>query len=72
VGLLKKSKGVLLYRLDITWPVLKIIVDNPLEFSNLTQFAIEYNPIYTELILKVADLFGPKLKVLKMSDIFYG
>jgi hypothetical protein len=45
-------------RLEICWPVLKIIVDNPHEFQNLTGLHIEYDPRYHDLISKVAIFYG--------------
>jgi len=66
--LLKKSNIIKIDRLEVCWPVLKIIVDNFEEFSNITGFHIEYDPRHHGLILKLADSFAHRMKYLSMSE----
>jgi len=50
VNLLKKTKMLVLDRLNVTWPVLKILSDNEASFPSITGLHIEFDPAYNKLI----------------------
>lgn len=55
VNLLKKTKELRLDRLNVTWPILKILSDNEACFPNITGLHIEFDPEFSELILCLPD-----------------
>lgn len=66
--MLKKTKFLLLNRLDVTWPVLKIILDNDHEFLNITGLHLEYHPQYHELFISAAQILGSRLTGLSIVE----
>lgn len=68
VKLLKKTAFVSIDRLEVCWPVLKIIVENPLEFKNISGFHIEFDPRFHTLIKQIADYYAPKIKYFSMTE----
>jgi hypothetical protein len=55
VSLLKKTRVVELDRIMVTWPILKLILDNPAEFPNIVGLVIECKQDLQPLISRVAD-----------------
>ncbi len=68
VKLLKKTSCVSIDRLEVCWPVLKIIVENPLEFKNILGLHIEFDPRYHSLINQIAEHYAPKIKYFSMTE----
>ena len=58
VELLKKIQIVKIDRLEVCWPVLQIIVDNPWKFPNIKGFHIEFDPKFKGLVDRIADKYA--------------
>lgn len=68
VTLLKKTEFLLLNRLEVTWPILQIILDNDHEFENIKGLHLEYHPNYHELFIITARKLGGRLTGLSLVE----
>ncbi len=68
VVMLKKTNTLRIDRLDVCWPVLKILADNPAEFSNITGLELLYDPKHSEIVATMAEKYGHKLKHLSLGE----
>jgi hypothetical protein len=68
VIMLKKTKVLRIDRLNICWPILRVLINNPQEFPDLVGFHIEYNPQYHDLVCTVANVYGPRLHTISLVE----
>jgi hypothetical protein len=68
VLLLKKSRIVSLARLEFTWPILHVILNNVREFPNIQGLEIECDVIHSDLLALVADRISHQLTMLTLTE----
>jgi hypothetical protein len=69
--MLKKTRAIQVWRLNKTWPILKVMVESPEEFRNIRGLTIEFDFTYAELIMRVLEVFADQLTEFYLSETTY-
>lgn len=68
VMLLKKSRIVCLARMEFTWPILHVILNNVREFPNIQGLEIECDVQQNDLLVLIADRIANQLTTLTLTE----
>ena len=68
VNLLKVTRNLELNRMTRTFPIVKILVENPLSFTNLRGLSIEFSHEHKELIESLPEVLLKNLYELTLVE----